>query len=220
MRGCHHSTERGLHGSAILLTMADGSLRPRRSTAGPLVVAVIFLGVLGAGAGFSLGTLARDAHVSTSSTHGTPPATPPAQAGGTDQTPADNGNQNSPSAPASSQSTGSPADSTHCPQHTIDLARSGSLTLLLYLHTGKSEVWVCKSGDGTLFYQGHLGQPGGSLKEGKTALFLTTIAPEGSGYVATNTDPSNGHVTKYHVTSDQLVIEYTWSGDHDTQPAI
>jgi hypothetical protein len=209
-----------LHGSAILLAMADGSLRPRRSTAGPLVVAVIFLGVLGAGAGFSLGTLAHDAQVSASSSH-TPPNAPTDQVGGTDQTPAGNGGQSSPSAPDNSPSAGNPTDSTHCPQHTIDLARSGRLSLVMYLHTADSEVWICRSGDGTLFYQGHAGRPGQPLNEGSTALFLTAIVPEGAGYVATNTDPSNGHVTRYHVTSEKLVIEHAWSGGgQSVQPAI
>lgn len=213
-----------MRGSAILLAMADGSLRPRRSTAGPLLVAVIFLGVLGAGAGFSLGTLARDAHVSSASSHGTDaPTTPPAQAGGQDTTPPDNGgDQGSPSPSAStSQYTGSPADSRHCPQHTIDLAGAGPLSLVMYLHTAQSEVWICKSGDGTLFYQGHAGHPGQPLVEGSTALYLPTIVTEGPGYVATNTDPSNGHVTKYHVTSDKLVIERAWTGGGQTvQPAV
>ena len=75
--------------------------------------------------------------------------------------------------------------------------------------------------DGTLFYQGHRGQPGEPMVEGSTALFLTAVEPEGAhGYVATNTDPDNGHVTKYHVTPDQLVLEYTWSGMQENQPAV
>ena len=39
--------------------MADGSIRRGGPTAGPLLLAVIFLAVLGGGVGFSLGTLAK-----------------------------------------------------------------------------------------------------------------------------------------------------------------
>jgi hypothetical protein len=182
--------------------MADGSLRAGRSSAGPLLLAVIFLAILGAGAGFSLGTLARDAHVSSP-----PTSNQPVQQVGTDpSTPAGN---DSPSTQTGTPSDGNPADSRHCPRHTVELAGAGPLSLVLYLRTAQSEVWVCRSGDGTLFYQGHAGQPGQPLYEGSTALFLKTIEREEStgGYVATNTDPS-GRVTKYHVTRQRLVKEF------------
>src|SRR5438105_13662743 len=42
--------------------MADGSIRRGGPTAGPLLLAVIFLAVLGGGVGFSLGTLAKHQH--------------------------------------------------------------------------------------------------------------------------------------------------------------
>jgi hypothetical protein len=165
-----------------------------------LLLAVIFLAVLGAGAGYSLGSLARSGQ--TGAVSGTGPAT-----GGPD-TPTPTGDTSTRSAQ-------------RCPRHTEDLAQAGPLTQLLYLHTAKSEVWICQAADGTLFYQGHKGQPGGSLDEGSTALFLRTVEPEGSGrWVATNTDPGNGHVTRYHVTSGELVIESVWSGEKEVQPAV
>jgi hypothetical protein len=202
--------------------MAEGSGRGGRSSIGPLVVAVIFLAVLGAGAGFSLGTLTRDAHVSASgggsgsgSGTGTTTTTPPANQG-----------QPSPVTPISTttgghSSTGTGGDS-RCPQHTEQLAKAGQLTLLEYLHTAASEVWVCRSGDGTLFYQGHRikASLNENLVEGDNALFLTTIQPEDNGWVATNTDPTNGNVTRYHVKPHKLIIEYVWNGKTDEQDAV
>src|SRR5436305_14039962 len=42
--------------------MADGSIRRGGPTAGPLLLAVIFLAVLDGGVGFTLGTLAKHQH--------------------------------------------------------------------------------------------------------------------------------------------------------------
>jgi len=186
--------------------MAEGSTRGGLSTAGPLVLAVIFLAVLGAGAGFSLGTLARDGHPTATSSTGTPPT-------GADQTPVTN-------VPATDGTPPTPS-TVRCLAHTEQQAGVAPLSQVLYLHTADSEVWICQSAGGTLYYQGHKGQPGGTLTEKATALFLTTVEREGSdGYVATNTDPADGHVTKYHVTSRQLIIEDTVTGHQEVQPAL
>jgi hypothetical protein len=207
-----------LYRDDILRAMAERSARRGRSGAGPLVVAVIFLAVLGAGAGFSLGTLSRDGHVSATGPGTDTTTTPPP--GGQGQTP---------STPASSAPTGDGGRSgtgtgggTRCLQHTEQQAGVSPLYQVLYLHTDKSEVWICKSTDGTLYYQGHKGQPGEPLNEGSTALFLKTIQREGSdGYVATNVDPNNGNVTKYHVTAQRLTIEHVGSGSApEVQPAV
>jgi hypothetical protein len=181
--------------------MAEGSPRGGRSSTGLLLLAVIFLAVLGAGAGYSLGTLARGEQTGTgqsgSGTTGGGSVTQPP--GGTTTT----------------------QSALRCPAHTEDQANAGPLTQVFYLRTTQSEVWVCKAADGTLFYQGHKGQPGDPMDEGRTALFLRSIETEGSnGWVATNTDPNNGNVTRYHVTKDGLDIEYVWSGRHERQPAV
>jgi hypothetical protein len=201
--------------------MAEDSTRGRRSTTGPLLLAVIFLAVLGAGAGFSLGALAREGHNQGASgagqTTGTTQPTDtgrPTATGDTQTTPA--------TQPTTATTTGTATDTgNRCLKHTEDLAKAGPLTKILYLHTAQSEVWICRAGDGTLFYQGHKISAGDNLVEGSSALFLRTIQPEGgNGYVATNTDPNNGHVTRYHVTKTKLIIEYVWSGNQDVQPAV
>jgi hypothetical protein len=200
--------------------MSEGSARRGRPTAGPLLLAVIFLAVLGAGAGFSLGTLAKGAQTPPSTSATSPPA--PAGSG----TPDNGGQQNNPGNTTSSTgsgNTGGDTNSTQCPKHTVDLANDGPLSLALYLRTAQSEVWICKAADGTLFYQGHSGSPGGQLREHINALYLTDITTEGSnGYVATNTD-TNGHQTKYHVTPDKLVKEYIGFSSpkpNETEPAV
>ena len=187
--------------------MADGSTRGR-SGAGPLLLAVIFLAVLGAGAGFSLGTLARDGHASAST--------------GDTSGPGPGGDGHTPDAGGTTGGTPTGSGGQRCPSHTEQQAGVAPLTQLLYLHTAKSEVWICQDKDGTLYYQGHriLKQVDEKLVEGTNALFLFKVDHEGDGYVATNTDPSNGHVTRYHVTRDKLIIESVWSGGTEEQDSV
>jgi hypothetical protein len=182
---------------------------------------VIFLAVLGAGVGFSLGTLTKGEHTAATSPASSQPATPdnPDNPGGGPTNP---GNTTTSGGTGNNNGTNANGDtnSTQCPKHTVDLANYGALNLVLYLRTAKSEVWVCKAADGTLFYQGHSGEPGEELRERVNALYLDTIVFDGNEYVATNTDKSSGHVTKYHVTSRRLIIDHVWNpSDNETQPA-
>src|SRR5215208_73249 len=119
--------------------MAERSSRGRRSPVGPLLLALILLTVLGAGAGFSLGTLARDAHTDggASGTTGTAGTEPTAD---TDPETTTN--------PTNTNTDDNATDNTaaRCPKHTEDQAGTGALTRVLYLHTAQSEVWICRSG--------------------------------------------------------------------------
>ena len=179
--------------------MADGSIRRGGPTAGPLLLAVIFLAVLGGGVGFSLGTLAKHQHNTA--------ATQSDQGGRTGQD-SGTGQGNGTGGGNGAGTSGGQNGKKQCPEHSVAQANAGPLTQVLYLRTAQSEVWVCKDGNGTLYYQGHRGQPGEDLVEGTNALFLTDVAREGgNGYVATNTDQS-GRVTEYHVTATQLVIKF------------
>jgi hypothetical protein len=185
--------------------MAEGSTRSG-SGFGPVVLAMIFLAVLGGGAGYSLGTYAKDhpsGGVSSDTDTGSGDQTTTATDGG------------------GSGGGGSDAPPTRCPKHTETLAAAGPLTRVLYLHTAQSEVWICKDSAGTLYYQGHRGAPGEDLQENINALYLTQVAPEGDGYVATNAD-GNG-TTEYHVTSGRLVVKYKnfhSPRPNDTQTAV
>jgi hypothetical protein len=179
--------------------MAEDSRRRGASPLGLLLLAVIFLAVLGGGVGFSLGTLSKHQRNAAAT-----------QNDGTADTRRDNGtgNGNGSGGGNGSGTGGGQNDKKRCPQHTEAQAGAGQLAEVLYLHTAQSEVWICKDGDGTLYYQGHTGAPGEDLQEKVNALFLTDVQKEGdNGYVATNTDPS-GAVTKYHVKPKRLVKEY------------
>jgi hypothetical protein len=182
----------------------------RPAVAGPVAVAAVFLAIIGGSVGFVLGDRADRAEQVANQSQDTgeqpadqnqDPAADPAPPPPEPQQP-DNGTEQ-------------PTDGEHCPDHTVRLAHragsSGDLDLKLYLHTNRSEVWICVDGSGTLFYQGHRGSPGQRLVEGKNALFLTTVETEGDGYKATNAD------TTYHVTSEKLVIER--HGNREEEPA-
>jgi hypothetical protein len=180
----------------ILRAMAQDPSRRGGAIVGPLLLAVIFLAVLGGGVGFSLGTLAKHQRN--------------AAATQTDTTTRDDGSgQHNGTGGGNGPGTGGGQNGKkQCPAHTVAQAGAGALTQLLYLHTAKSEVWVCADANGTLYYQGHRGQPGEDLQEGVNALFLRAVQHEGGdGYVATNTD-QNGAVTEYHITPGQLVIKF------------
>lgn len=97
---------------------------------------------------------------------------------------------------------------TRCPQHTRTLAGT-DLVQLFYLETTQgSQVWICRSADGTLYYQGHRDNGNADFIEGTNALFLTDVHQEGDGYVARNYNPKDGSTTEYHVTKQRLVIVY------------
>jgi hypothetical protein len=179
--------------------MAEDSRRRGASPLGPLLLAVIFLAVLGGGVGFSLGTLSK---------HQRNAAASPSDTSATDRRDDGTGNGNSNGGGNGSGTGGGNGGRHRCLPHTEELAGAGELAQLLYLHTPQSEVWICKASNGTLYYQGHTGSPGQDLQENVNALFLTTVEREGdNGYVATNTD-SSGAVTKYHVKPKRLVKEY------------
>ena len=90
------------------------------------------------------------------------------------------------------------------------------LQLVLYVQlrrTGSTpaEAWICKSKDGTLYYQGHLRSRPLLVVTSDHSILLGTgikgeVQIEGEGYVAINTDP-DGKITKYHVTKDSFTLE-------------
>ena len=192
--------------------MPEGSTRSSRPIAGPVLLAVIFLAILGAGAGFSLGILAKDHH-----------AAPSPAADQTDNpTPDSTGARTGPGAGNGSGggngngSGGGP----RCPDVTEQAAvakqSSGGLVAVLHLNTDKSEVWICKDSSAHLWYQGRKADHDLQAATSDFSLFLDKVQVEGGGYVAENTDP-RGQVTRYHVTKQHLVIDF--SGYQNPKPA-
>ncbi|BCJ63884.1 hypothetical protein [Polymorphospora rubra] len=196
--------------------------RPRNAWLGPLAIAVVLLAVIGGAVGFLLATNGGDDEPGLGA--GPDPTVRPTLVAEAPDTPT-----YAPDPTYAPTPTGQPVRTTApghgrpttCPAHTVTLARetgsAGDLSLTLYLRTRHSEVWICTDPHGTLFYQGHSGQPGEKLVEGVNALFLTDVSATGGGYVATN--HTDRGTTRYRVTADKLVIEHE-GGGAETQPAI
>jgi hypothetical protein len=175
-----------------------------------VLVAALFLAVIGGSVGLVLGLRDQTGNHDAGRTGSPTPA----------------GNRG-PGGGQTSYATGTPSNSASpsygggsaCPQQTVAAAGQGALVRLLYIQTAASEVWICQDAQGDLFYQGHRGQPGEALVEDVNALFLTQVAPEGDGYVATN-PKGKGGITKYHVTRQHLKIDNPGTAADEDQPVL
>ncbi|HZN19107.1 MAG TPA: hypothetical protein VFB84_13180 [Micromonosporaceae bacterium] len=197
-----------------------GQMPPaRRAVAGPLVLALVFLAVIGGSAGAVLGLRAdrgsggADAgdRPGNGGVTGTAPQSQPAGDGTTPAT-------QPPTAPAT--------PGRACPAVTEQAAKAGGspggLTYVLYIRTDQSQVWICKDTAGRLWYQGHrhLGSPTSELPAptSDNTLFLADVAKApGEGYVATNTGRTA--TTYYRVSATWLVIDYP-GADNDSQEKV
>ena len=173
--------------------MSDFDDEPRgRSATGAVVIAVIFLALLGTGVGLVLGSQHEKDDggnqaaepTQTATAQPTPTGTP--KASGTTRPPASGGSYR-------------PTTRDKCPQQTEEAAGT-TLTVKRYVKTNRSEAWIC-SGGGKTYYQGHV--LGASFRGATTdtTIFLTTVAFEGGVYIANNGD------TNYIVGTESLRIE-------------
>jgi hypothetical protein len=148
-----------------------------------LLLAVVFLTVLGSSVGYLVGRQVN--------TH--------RQASQTGEVPTGDHPVNQPES--------TPAGKSCPPVSERDAKKAGSpggLVQLLHITTRQSEAWICRDTAGELWYQGH--RLGGPLDSDQYGILLRGVTQEGAGpYVAVNTDP-NG-VTRYLVDSSKLVIE-------------
>lgn len=174
----------------------------RRPVVGPLLLALLFLAVIGGSTGVILGrTQAKSAGAKGG-------ATP---SGGTEYPP-----------PTQTQRPDPSPSREPCLDHTEQLARqqgsAGGLLVVLYIQTTASEAWICRDSAGRLWYQGHTGTATDrDLVEHKNALFLSQVGEESGGYVATN--PGTGTRTEYHVSRQKLVVDYI-PGDGFEEPVV
>jgi hypothetical protein len=180
--------------------MTDPS--PPRSVAGPLVLAVVFLAIIGGSVGVIMGlTGGRGGEAgsgppdtgSSASTATAGPATPSDSPGRTTAPPT--------SAPAGRR----------CLAHTERLA-GRELAQVLYVRARNGarriEVWICQDAGGKLYYQGHEGTPDDrELVEGSDALFLRDVTERPDGYEAVNTT-SRGQ-TRYRVSAAKVAVGST-----------
>jgi hypothetical protein len=157
---------------------------PRRRGGGllALLLAVLFLAVLGASVGVVVGLRVNEHRA----------AEEQSRTGG------DSGGQSTgdPQPPAGSTPTGK-----RCHQVTERDAKVGALFEVRYVKTNRSEAWICRDSGGGLWYQGHL--LSGPLDSNDFSLLLPGVQADGDTYVATN--EADG--TRYLVYRDRLVIE-------------
>jgi hypothetical protein len=157
--------------------LSDDLLPPRRPLFFPVVIATVFLGVIGLSAGLVLSSQHKDQ----------------VQGGGTINTPAT-------SPPDTPASTAEP-----CPKETqtmgVRFGAGGTLRIALKLRTQNSTVWICSDDGGRLYYHANRGGEEAKWIEGQTALFLPDVQADGDTYRVTATDG-----TLFTITAKRLEI--------------
>lgn len=168
--------------------------RSRGTVVVQVLVAALFLAVIGGSVGLALGLRDRDGGGGAR------------QGGGATQAGQPRGSQ------TQAGDTPRPSDtrpSTPCPNGIAEQADRGALAQVLYIRTKFSEVWICRDDAGALYYQGH-------RLSRDDWLFLTDVRREGEEYLATSLDGK----TVYHVSRQQLVIENAGGGEPEEQPVV
>lgn len=176
--------------------MSDFDDEPRgRSATGAVIIAVIFLAILGTGVGLVLGSQNKKADAGNRA-DGDPGATAVPSATATAGTPTARPTSTRPPSTGGSYR---PVARDRCPQQTEEAA-GATLTVKRYVKTNRSEAWIC-SGGGKLYYQGHV--LGASFRGATTdtTIFLTSVTAENDVYIARNGD------TNYIVGTQWLRIE-------------
>lgn len=145
-----------------------------------MVIATVFLSIIGMSAGLVLGARAkqeqRDAR-------------------------AEQQRRETPVAQPSADYDGRPL----CRPETQQMARrqgvAGPLRIELLLRTATSAVWICEDEGGGLYYHGNRGGERARWVEGETALFLPGVRRDGDGFAVTAPDG-----TTFSITAQRLFI--------------
>jgi hypothetical protein len=172
--------------------LSDDLPSPRRSLFFPVVIATVFLTIIGMSAGLALASW----HKSQTS---------------------DNNGQSSISTPTpapTSADAGKPA----CRPETQAIAprfgAQGTLRIELLLRTKSSAVWICEDEAGNFFYHANRGGEHATWIEGQTALFLAGVEPDGDGgYLVKANDG-----TSFSINSTRLLIVHK-DGSQEVQTA-
>lgn len=182
----------------------------RRPLLLPVLIAAVFLAVIGAAAGLVLGS--RAAH--RGDTGPTTAAVAPTAATPSSATPS--------ALPAPSGGDGTGPDGPACRRETQRQARAagadGVLRPRLKVRTAHSTVWVCQDEVGRLFYHANRGGDDAAWVEGQTALFLTDVEPADDGFQAMSADGRGGQ-TVFFVSAERLLILHA-NGRKEEQPAL
>ena len=164
---------------------------PRRPLFFPVVIATVFLTIIGMSAGLVLGARAKQAAPDRSPSAPTPTAGQPDSAAGQPCRP-------------ETQAQGRLAGA------------SGVLRIVLHVRTSSSAVWICADAEKRLYYHGNRGRGNPEWIEGTTALFLPGVIASGDGYQADVTG-EQGTVTVFEVTRERLAIHHP-GGRTEIQP--
>ncbi|GAA0958921.1 hypothetical protein [Virgisporangium aurantiacum] len=173
--------------------MSDFDDEPRgRSATGAVIIAVIFLAILGTGVGIVLGSANKKDGDDRAGGNPSPTVTatdvPSASATG-------GGKPTNTKAPTGTR-TYAATTRDKCPEQTQE-ATGTTMSVKRYIKTNRSEVWIC-SGGGKTVYQGHrLDKPFRAATSDDT-LFIGSVRYEGGVYAATNGD------TTYFVGAESL----------------
>jgi hypothetical protein len=178
------------------VTPSDDLSPPRRPIFFPVVIATVFLTIIGMTAGFVLGERHQDR----------------LQAGdsGTDTqvtVPASTGEPNTEEANTGEPNTAKPGRS--CPQESIETAgelglRTDLRQVTRIVTDNGTTVWICQDGAGALYYQSKTGGVDADLVQKENGLFLSRVEQRGDGdYRAT---ASNG--TEFLVSREQLEVHF------------
>lgn len=175
--------------------MSDFDDEPRgRSATGAVVIAVIFLAILGTGVGIVLGAQHKNSERDNAANESSPTATATTPTGPATSNPTPT-NTKTPTGNKSFR----PTTRDKCPDQTVEAAGT-SLNVKRFIKTNRSEVWIC-TGGGKTYYQGHQLGTAFNGATTNTSLFLSTVAPEGDVFIANNGD------TNYIVGKEFLRIE-------------
>jgi hypothetical protein len=128
---------------------------PRRPLFFPVVIATVFLSIIGMSAGLVLGSRHSDGQT----------VTPPPYTTSASPTP-----------------TGKPCR-TETQEMGRTYGASGTLRVELLLRTGTSAIWICSDDAGRLYYHANRGGEDARWVENETALFMTGVQRNGDGYV-------------------------------------
>lgn len=177
------------------VTPSDDLSPPRRPIFFPVVIATVFLTIIGLAGGFVLGERHRDEK---------------AEAAGRTA-----GQQ--PSLPGATPAVSLPSES--CPEETREFAVAQGfafdLRQVLRIETDNGTVvWICEDPQQRLFYQGKTGGPDAKLVQNKNGLFLPDVTERAGGYVAV---AHNGN--QFLVDRDRLEIRYT-KGNVETHRVV
>jgi hypothetical protein len=157
--------------------LSDDLPLSRRPLFFPVVIATVFLSVIGMSAGLVLSS--QDKDQGQPSPVATTPTTAP------------------PTTPASSAEP--------CLTETQQMAQragaAGTVRIELKLRTTGSTVWICGDEAGRLYYHANRGGESAKWIEGETALFLSDVQPDGDGYLVKATDG-----TLFSINSERLRI--------------